>query len=369
MKKIVILVDQLNSHGGIEKLVAVKANYWATVFDYEVTIISTEQLGKPLIYSLSDKVKFIDLGINYDREKSYFSISNALKFLSNVIKIQRYILKEKPHFIDVASHIPITYFLPFLYCKSKTIKEFHFTKFDRVKQTDFKSKVLNYIESKYDFLVVLSEEERSFYASNNTVVIPNPITNTHQIQSATIEDNENIAVAVVRFAAVKQLEKMIAIWCTFVATNPSWKLHIFGTTGNDYFKKIEELVFKSNLQKSIIFKGQSDAIQNEIAKAKVVLITSEQECFPLVILEANSVGIPVISFDCPTGPRNIIHHKTDGILVEYDNCDSFVKELVAFDADTAYQKHLSKKAKENANKFSIEVIMNKWNDLIFTTYD
>lgn len=369
MKKIVILIDQLNSHGGIEKLVAIKANYWATVFDYDVTIISTEQLEKPLIYSLSDKVKFVDLAINYNRKKSYFSLSNGLKLLSNAIKIQRYILKEKPHFIDVASHIPITYFLPFLYRKSKIIKEFHFTKFYRVKQSDFKSKTLNYIESTYDFLIVLSEEEKRFYASNNAVVIPNPITNTSQIQSAKIEDNENIAVAVVRFAAVKQLEKMITIWNSFIALNPTWKLHIFGTTGNDYFKKIEQLVFDKNLQKSIVFKGQSDAIQSEIAKAKVVLMTSEQECFPLVILEANSVGIPVISFDCPTGPRNIIHHKTDGILVEFNNCDSFVKELVVFDNDKIYQKQLSEKAKENADKYSIEVIMNKWNELIFNNYD
>ena len=362
-------MDQLNSHGGIEKLVAVKANYWATVFDYDVTIISTEQLGKPLIYSLSDKVKFIDLAVNYHREKSYFSVSNGLKFLFNVVKIQRYILKEKPHFIDVASHIPITYFLPFLYRKSKIIKEFHFTKFDRVKQQDFKSKVLNYIESKYDFLVVLSQEERRFYASNNALVIPNPIANTHEIQLRNIEDNENIAVAVVRFAVVKQLEKMIAIWSSFIAINPTWKLHIFGTTGNDCFKKIEQLVFDNNLQNCIVFKGQSDAIQSEIAKAKIVLMTSEQECFPLVILEANSVGIPVISFDSPTGPRNIIHHKKDGILVEYNNCDSFVKELVAFDTDTTYQKYLSKNAKENADKYAIEVIMNKWNELIFNTYD
>jgi len=369
VKKIVLLVDQLNSHGGIEKLVAVKANYWATVFNYDVTIISTEQLGKPFIYSLSDKVKFIDLAINYHREKSYFSLSNGLKFLSNAIKIQRYILKEKPHFIDVASHIPITYFLPFLFRKSKIIKEFHFTKFERVKQQNFKSKVLNYIESKYDFLVVLSEEERSFYASDNVVVIANPIENNPQITTAKIDENENIAIAVVRFAAVKQLEKMVEIWSSFIQINSTWKLFIFGTIGNAYYKKIAQMVSDLNLQNHIVFKGQSNAIQTEIAKAKVVLMTSEQECFPLVILEANSVGIPVIAFDCPTGPRNIMHHKTDGILVEYNNCDSFVKELIAFDADIMYQKSLSKNAKENSYKYTIEVIMNKWNELIFTTYD
>src|SRR6478672_4589266 len=179
MKKIVILVDQLHSHGGIERLVALKANYWSTVFNYDVTIIATEQLQQPIIYALSEKVKFIDLAINYHRGKSYFSMENGLKFLSNIRQIQNYIAKEKPDFIDVASHIPITYFLPFLITKAKTIKEFHFTKFERVKQQDAKSKLLNYIEGKYDYLVVLSEEEKQFYTSDNVVVIPNPIPDDH----------------------------------------------------------------------------------------------------------------------------------------------------------------------------------------------
>lgn len=369
MKKIIILVDQLNSHGGIEKLVAIKANYWATMYNYDVTIISTEQLGKPLIYSLSEKVKFIDLAINYNREKSYFSFSNSIKFISNVFKIQSYILSQKPHFVLVASHIPITYFLPFLIRKSKIIKEFHFSKFYRVKQLDFKSRILNFIESKYDFLVVLSKEEQSFYHSTNTVVIPNPIENNDINYTSDITNNENIAVAVGRFAAVKQLEKMIEIWSQFIQYNSSWKLFIFGTIGNDYYKKMEQLVIEKNMQDAIIFKGQSDTIQNEIAKAKVLLMTSLQECFPMVILEANAVGIPVISFDSPTGPRNIIHNNLDGILVEYNNCDSFVTELIKFDSDKNFQTLLSKNAKKNAENYAIDTIMDKWNELIFNTYD
>ena len=77
--KIVILVDQLHSHGGIEKLVALKANYWTTVFGHDVTIISTEQNNETLIYELDKKVKFVDLDINYKREISYFSFVNIKK--------------------------------------------------------------------------------------------------------------------------------------------------------------------------------------------------------------------------------------------------------------------------------------------------
>ncbi len=247
MKKIVILVDQLNSHGGIERLVAIKANYWATVFNYDVTIISTEQHNKPLIYELSSQVKFIDLEINYHREKSYFSFNNVLKFISNLFQIQRYILKQKPDFIVVASHIPITYSLPFLFRKAKISKEFHFSKF-RINNSGFKQKILNFIESKYDKLIVLSQEEKDFYVSKNAVVIPNPIENQMIDSKFDILKNQNIAVAVGRFAPVKRLEKMIEIWDQFHKVNPNWKLHIFGAIGNDYYKEIEQLVIQKNLQ-------------------------------------------------------------------------------------------------------------------------
>lgn len=358
MKKIIILVDQLNSHGGIEKLVSIKANYWAEVFDYDVTIIATEQLNQPIIYNLSNKVKFIDLAINYNRTKSYFSSVNIFRFIKNIFKVQQFLFKEKPHFILVASHIPITYFAPFLISKAKTIKEFHFTKSSRNQ-----GKFLNYIESKYDFLAVLSDEERTFYPSNNVIVIPNPI-------ETTIDDNvnsikENIAIFVGRIAPVKQLEKMIVIWSQFIKLKPDWKLNIFGNTEGDYFQELQSQVLANNLQESLIFNGQTNDVESQFLQSKVMLMTSLQECFPMVILEANAKGVPVISFDSPTGPRNIIHNNTDGILVEYNNIDSFVKQLVRFAEDENLQTTLSRNSLLNAKQYKIEIVMNSWNNLIF----
>lgn len=368
MKKITILVDQLHAHGGIEKLVALKANYWSSVFGYQVTIVSTEQQGRPTVYPLSEQVEFVDLAINYNRSKSYFSFENAIKCLSNIFKIQKYIIAKKPDFIVVASHIPVTYFLPLLFRKGKIAKEFHFTKFERVKQKGIKTKTIDFIEGLYDFLVVLSPEEKTFYPSKNAVVIPNPVEIPEGIV-ANISQNHDIAIAVVRFAPVKQLEKMIAAWKLFVARNPSWQLHIFGATGNDYFRKTERLVNDGNLTQSVIFRGASDNIPSELSKAKVLLMTSEQECFPMVILEANSVGIPVISFDSPTGPRNIIGHKVNGIIVDYDNCDSFAAELEIFARDARLQEFLSGNSLQNAKNYRLDAIMQLWRKLIFEAHD
>jgi len=365
MKKIVILVDQMHSHGGIEKLVAIKATYWSSEFGYDVTILSTEQAGKPLIYDLNEKVKFQDLAIDFERTKSYFSITNVLKLLKNIFRLQQFIFKQKPDFILVASHIPMTYVLPFLITgKAKTIKEFHYTKFYDTNQ-GIKNKFLIFIESKYDFLVVLSQEEQRFYYSKNTVVIPNPIENEAHSTLQVVSQRPLIAVAIVRFAPVKQLESMVAVWEQFHKNHPEWALHLYGSTGNDYYKTIANVVTEKKLERTIIFKGQTNEVPKVLEHARVLLVTSIQECFPMVILEANAAGVPVVSYDCPTGPRNIIHNEEDGFLVDVGDQNAFVNRLEQLSNNTALLDTLGNKAKKNASNYLLPKVMNLWNTIIF----
>ena len=367
MKNIAILVDQLHQHGGIEKLVALKANYWATQFKYAISVISTENKNQPLIYKLDSRVRFIDLNIHYNRLKSYFSFFNLIYLVVNCLKIQKYILKEKPDVIVVASHIPITYMLPFLILKkTKIVKEFHFTKYFYNSRTKgLKLKILNYIEAKYDKLVVLSPEEQRFYTTNNLVVIPNPVISEIKENNKPINKKELIATAIVRFAPVKRLELMIEIWLQFSKLNPDWKLLIYGSPDTLYANKIKKLVQDYNLVDSIIFKGATKNVLRALQDARVVLVTSEQECFPMQILEANSVGVPVIAFDCPTGPRNIIKNNEDGLLVENNNIEEFVSVLFEFSTNESLQKKLAKNAYINSNNYNLERIMNLWNTKIF----
>ena len=115
--------------------------------------------------------------------------------------------------------------------------------------------------------------------------------------------------------------------------------------------------------------GFKNDVSSYIEKAKFLVLTSKYEGFPMVILEANAAGVPVISFDSPTGPRNIINHNQDGILVDYNNTDAFVSELIRFTSNTKLQETMSWNARENAKKYAINIIMNKWNDLIFKAND
>ena len=362
MKKIFILIDQLHSHGGIEKLVAEKANYWSDVFGYEVKIISTEQENKPFVYQLSDKVNFQDLAINFHREISFFHPKNLGKLFKNFLQMKKIIKVEKPDFILVASHIPMTYLLPCIKNNAKIIKEFHYSKFNQPQ--NYKENIFNSIEGKYDYLVILSQEEAGFYKTKNTVVIPNPV-KIPVFKINEISERENVATAVLRFAPVKQLEKMVTIWERFTEKFPDWKLHLYGVKEGDYYEKIQNLVEEKNLENSILFKGKTNDVASELNNAKLLLMTSEQECFPMVILEAHSCGAPVVSFDAPTGPRNIIHHNKDGILVDNNNEDEFVEILENLALNQEKIQVLSDGALQNSKNYELQKVMNLWKNLIF----
>ncbi len=365
MKKILILIDQFYEHGGIEKLVALKANYWSTNFNYNVTIISTENEKKPYVYELEPSIKMLDLEINYNRSISYFTIKNILLLFKNIIKLQTYITKERPDFIVVASHIPMTYILPFLKLgKTKIIKEFHFTQYYRTSSKSVKKFLFNFVESRYDKLIVLSPEEENYYNTNNLEVIPNPIQEIPILEKKV--EKQKIASAVVRFAPVKRLELMIEAWNIFIDNgSKDWKLYIYGDYNNEYGAKMIKLVNNLELSNYIIFKGQTDKVLEEVGKSKVLLLTSSQECFPMVILEAQSVGVPVISFDSPTGPRNIITNSKDGILVENNNVLMFSEKLHTFALDANMQDKLSANALINAQKYTIDKVMNIWREKVF----
>lgn len=366
MKTIVILIDQLFNHGGIEKLVAIKANYWSDVFGYKVIIVSTEQQNKPPVYQLSNKVTFIDIEINYHRSISFFHPKNFKKVDANIKELKKVLKKYQPDFILVGSHIPMTYILPFLLTKAKIIKEFHYSKYNRI--NTIKERIFSAIEKRYDYLVVLSPEEKTFYPSKNVRVIPNPVVEFPEVV-LNINEKKNIAGAILRFAPVKQIEKMVEAWELFYQKNENWKLYIYGTSDNEYYEKIFNLVVAKNLVETIIFKGQTDNVIAAFSEIKVLLMTSANECFPMVILEANSCGVPIVSFDSPTGPRNIITHNVDGCIVPLNDIPKFARVLDHLVQDKIKMTTLSENAVITANKYLIDDVMMLWKNVIFENND
>ena len=95
----------------------------------------------------------------------------------------------------------------------------------------------------------------------------------------------------------------------------------------------------------------------------IYAMTSETECFPMVLLEALSVGLPVISYDMPTGPKHILTRDIDSFLIPYQNSTIFAEQLKKMMRDENLRIQMGLRAKINAERFEISKIMVKWKNL------
>lgn len=354
-------------HGGIERVLSVKANYLALNGDNEIYIITTEQKNNPSCYSLHSDIHFQDIAINYDRLKSYFHPENLRKIPKHISRIKKKLKEIKPTVVVVCSHSTDTYFMPFILKKIPKVKEFHFSKFieEVYRKPNSKSKkkyflkFTDFVEKKYDRLVILNKDEQQYYKSGNTTIIPNPLT----FFSDSVSDLEsNIFIAAGRIADVKRFDVLIDVWTLVSKMNTLLELHIYGNGDPKYLEYLKDKVKQKKLEKIICFKGSTDNIKEKMLEASAYLMTSKNECFPLVLLEAQSCGLPIISFDCPHGPRNIVVKKS-GILIPMSNKKQFSDAVVKIAFDDILRKSMGMAARENSLNYHSDKVMPMWVNL------
>ncbi|TVZ10237.1 glycosyltransferase involved in cell wall biosynthesis [Cellulophaga sp. RHA_52] len=368
--KIVFLIDQVYLHGGIERVLSIKANYLAKNDANDIHIITTEQQQNSPCYDFNSAIHFLDLGINYSRNKSYFHPKNLLKLPIHISKIKHVLKQIQPDVVVVCSHSTDTYFMPFIAKHIPKVKEFHYSKSIEVEKrknpkSTFKKQFLkfaDYVETKYDSLVVLNKDEQAYYASNNTTVIPNPLTFFPETKT-TLE--KKIVIAAGRIAQVKGFDLLIDIWALFAQQDPQWQLHIYGDGPKEYVASLQKQIDANNLSEVVLLKGSTTQVKKKMLDASIYAMTSHNECFPLVLLEAQACGLPIVAYNCPHGPSNIVS-KENGILVEHYNKEQFAEALLKLSRNKDLLQSMSTEAVENAKKYTIEKVMSKWINL-FTT--
>lgn len=356
--KILYLTDQIFLHGGVEKVLSQKANYLVNVLGDEVTIITHNQKNRKPIYEFSPKIKFIDLNVNYEISKSYYHPYNLKKIPHHISALKKVLKDLKPDVIISCHFGPDFYFLPYLEKPVPKIKEFHSSRyFYTAEPQTLKTKFLSYLmlstEKKYDQLVLLNESERQFYRSENITVIPNPA----EISDIRADLTSKKIMAAGRISPVKNFGDLIEAFSAASENNPEWELHFFGKDYIGTKTKLEQKISKCGLQHQVKFRGVAADLKKEMQNYSIYAMTSESECFPMVLLEALSVGMPVVSYNSPTGPQHILKNEEDSFLVPYKNLDIFTEQLKILMQKEELRQEMGKKASENAVRFDIEVIM------------
>ena len=370
--RIVYCTPALYFAGGMERVLTMKANYFAEHFGYDVTIILTDGKEKPIFYPLSDKVKVINLNIGFEElwacsflKKIFFYLKKQYLYKK---LLNRELMRIRPD-ITVSMLRREINFINDIQDGSKKIGEIHinranFRNFEgnNALKNLFSKFWMNSLLSKLqrlDRFVVLTEKDKEAWVElKNVCVIPNPLSFTSTRRS-TLSEKRIIAVG--RYCHEKGYDLLLKAWVIVQNRTTDWRLEIFGEGDRTQY---EEMVDTLNLDRHrCVLNGRSSRIQDEFLNSSLSVCSSKFEGFGLVITEAMACGLPVVSFDCPWGPRAIISDGEDGMLVENGNVDKLAEALVLMIQNPKQRKAMADKAIENVQRFSIDQIAGQWKSL------
>lgn len=369
--KIVYVTPALYMAGGVERVLTLKANYFADHLGYDVTIVLTEGLGKPLFYPLSDKVKVVHLDINFE---ALWTCSFIKKVFVYVGKQYRFRKQLKAELMRLRPDITVSMlrreinFITSIKDGSRKVGELHVPRtFYRNLGNSILMKPLSKLWMsrligklrQLDAFVVLTEKAKLTWPElTNVVVIPNPL--SFPLPPENIAHEKRV-IAVGRYSDEKGYDLLLQAWTMIQGACPEWRLEVFGDGDRaPYEALIDQLHID---RRRCLLHERTTHIQEEYAKSSLLCVSSRFEGFGMMILEAMSCGLPVVSFDCPWGPRAVITHGDDGLLVENGNVIQLATALRELMTNDARRQAMAKEAKGNAPWFQIDYIASMWQSL------
>lgn len=375
--KIVFCIDGLKNFGGMERVVVNRANYLVKKYGYDISIITTENFNKenknkPLAFTLNPKINLIDLEINFNdsiEKNIFFKIFIKIKRkLLYKIKLEKVINELKPDIIDSMGDRSreVLYKLKI---KSKKILENHFNKNSIIRDTsndkllkkmyfNIKNyKQLNLVK-KYDEFIVLTEEDRMQWNDSKIKVIPNSLS-YYPKEISNLKEKKVISIG--RLDYYKGFDLMIQIWRKVVDKHPEWKLEIYGE--GSIRNSLQEEIKKWKLEKNIELKGNCINIQEKLLTSSMFIMTSRGEGMPMVLLEAASCGLPLISFDRPCGPKDLIKNGENGFLCKFGELDEMANRIIFLIENEKIRKEIGIKARKLSLEYSEDKIMSIWKEL------
>ena len=372
--KIVYCTPALYMAGGVERVLTLKANYFADHFGYDITIILTEGEGKPIFYPLSEKVKVVNLNIGFEELWTCSFIKKIFVYLK-----KQYLFKKllKQELMRIRPDITVSLlrreinFLTSIKDGSKKIGELHVNRANYRNFEHGDSNILKDLFARFwmrslvsklkrlDKFVVLTEEDFNNWPElNNVIVIPDPLTFSSSTYSPLTEKR---VIAVGRYVYQKGFDLLLKAWAIVEKECPDWMLTIVGQgERSQYETLIDEFKIDRNNCKLL---GPTEQIQDEYMKSSLLVMSSRFEGFGMVLVEAMSCGLPVVSFDCPCGPKDIIEDHVDGLLVENGNIVKLADAIIWMINHPEQRKAMATKAVENVQRFRMDQIADLWKSL------
>jgi GalNAc-alpha-(1->4)-GalNAc-alpha-(1->3)-diNAcBac-PP-undecaprenol alpha-1,4-N-acetyl-D-galactosaminyltransferase len=195
-------------------------------------------------------------------------------------------------------------------------------------------------------------------SARRCVVIPNPVMRPDASARQVEPQGQGLVLAVGRLREEKGYDLLIRAFALTRAQHPGWQLAIAGDGPER--ERLERLVVELGLRSAVTLLGMVDDPGELMRRASLYVVPSRFEGFPNAMIEAMSCGLPVVSFDCPSGPRAIIRHETNGLLVPAEHVQALAAAMSRLMGDADLRQRLGGAAREVTSRFALDRVVDEW---------
>lgn len=354
--KIVFFIQNFSRAGGSERAVSLVANELDRR-GYHVCVLSICG-DNTCFFKLRRTVELYTLVEKKD-------VNNKTEFLKIVNRLNTFYKKNDVDIcIDVFASLSIYTLLMKNRYKLKNITWEHYNYLNNMGM----NKIGRQLAMKMsNAIITLTETDRKYYITNNMKINKQKI---FAIYNATPYPNaeykkqrKKIIISIGRLEKLKGFDQLLDVWSRICSKYPEWKLLILGE-GEERIN-LERLIDVNNIQ-NVKLVGKISDVSEYYQNASIYVSTSEREGLPMTMIEAQSFGVPIVSFDYETGPKDIIHEGYDGFIISQgeernNNMAKKVSELIDNPSELL---EISRNAKLSSKRFDISRIADDWENVI-----
>jgi len=372
--KILICTPAIYSAGGVERVVSVKASYFAERLGYDVTIILTEGKGRDCFFTISDHVNIINYELNFEALWSLPFWKKVLAYLQKQHvykrKLKEDLLRIRPDFTISTLRREINFIIG-INDGSFKIGELH------VNRTNYRSFDKNHSNTLMrlfarfwmnNLLGKLSKLDRMVILTDNALLDWPELDNVVKIQDPlpfNIEGRSELSakriISIGRYAYDKGNDLLLQTWAIIQTKCSDWTLDVCGNGDRvPYHNQMQKLDIDPN--RCHLF-GPTTDVKHEYLNSSVFVLPSRFEGFGLVLIEAMACGVPVVSFDCENGPRSIITDGFDGFLISPFDVEAFAEKVILLMKDENLRREMGENARRSAAKYDIDIVGQQWKQL------
>ncbi len=355
--RLLYVTDAFAVWGGMERVLADKMNYLSERYGYDVVLMTVNQGEHTIPFSLNPQINHIDLGVRLHQQYEYRGVKRFLIHRQLVTQLKdkmRNALQQIDADVIICAKLDYVGVLNELRGRTPLIVESHtLCRADYYEKSGLLRRlhVLEYKRQvkKADAVVALTAGDAKDWQeyNRNVCVIPNVV---HINETDNYSDcSEKRIVLVGRFTKQKDFDSLLKIWSKVYSCHLDWTLHIY-TDGEIDAPGVR------------VFKPVAN-IMEKYCNSSMLLLTSLFEPFGLVLPEAMSCGLPVVSFDCPYGPADIITDGVDGFLIKNRDVNEFANRVCQLIKDRELRVRMGQAAVKSAQRYRTDLIMPKWKEL------